>query len=87
MRAQGGNPCLEQTLESYELCCLVETFPLNHTSLEDFLDTLQSAFLYAKTVTLGKTHWPQSNAITLRIGCGLSGVAQLISKHGSHLLI
>ena len=26
-RAEGGNPCLEQTLESYELCCLVETFP------------------------------------------------------------
>ena len=26
-RAAGGNPCLEQTLESYELCCLVETFP------------------------------------------------------------
>jgi ribonucleoside-triphosphate reductase len=85
MRAQGGNPCLEQTLESYEFCCLVETFPSNHASLEDFLDTLQSAFLYAKTVTLGKTHWPQSNAIMLRnrrIGCGLSGVAQFISQQG-----
>ncbi|RIA91848.1 hypothetical protein C1645_736812 [Glomus cerebriforme] len=85
MRARGGNPCLEQTLESYELCCLVETFPLNHISLEDFLDTLQSAFLYAKTVTLEKTHWPQSNAVMLRnrrIGCGLSGVAQFISKQG-----
>ena len=35
-RAMGGNPCLEQTLESYELCCLVETFPDNHESLEDF---------------------------------------------------
>ena len=22
----GGNPCLEQSLESYEICCLVETF-------------------------------------------------------------
>ena len=31
-RAAGGNPCLEQTLESYELCCLVETFPDNHDS-------------------------------------------------------
>ncbi|CAB4431463.1 unnamed protein product [Rhizophagus irregularis] len=84
-RAQGGNPCLEQTLESYELCCLVEIFPLNHTSLEDFLDTLRSAFLYAKTVTLGKTHWPQSNAVMLRnrrIGCGLSGIAQFISHQG-----
>ena len=29
-RVAGGNPCLEQSLESYELCCLVETFPNNH---------------------------------------------------------
>lgn len=41
-RAMGGNPCLEQTLESYELCCLVETFPCNHTSLEDFKRTLKA---------------------------------------------
>jgi len=53
MRAQGGNPCLEQTLETYELCCLVETFPNNHENLEEYLDTLKHAYLYAKTVTLG----------------------------------
>ena len=53
-RACGGNPCLEQTLESYELCCLVETFPTNHDSIEDYLKTLKYAYLYAKTVTLGK---------------------------------
>lgn len=40
-RAKGGSPCLEQTLESYELCCLVETFPANHTDLEDFKRTLK----------------------------------------------
>ena len=39
----GGNPCLEQTLESYELCCLVETFPNNHDSLEDYQRTLKYA--------------------------------------------
>jgi intein/homing endonuclease len=27
--------CVEQTLESFELCCLVETFPYKHESLED----------------------------------------------------
>jgi hypothetical protein len=63
---QGGNPCLEQTLESYELCCLVETFPAVHDSLTDYLDTLKCALLYAKTVTLGQTHWPRSNAVMLR---------------------
>ncbi|KAK9711145.1 hypothetical protein K7432_008009 [Basidiobolus ranarum] len=84
-RAQGGNPCLEQTLESFELCCLVEVFPNNHTSLDDFLETLESAFLYAKTVTLGTTHWPESNRVMMRnrrIGTGLSGIAQFISKRG-----
>ncbi len=84
-RAQGGNPCLEQTLESYELCCLVETFPTNHTSLEDYETTLKFAYLYAKTVTLGQTHWPETNRVMLRnrrIGCSVSGVAQFISQRG-----
>ncbi len=84
-RAAGGNPCLEQTLESYELCCLVETFPYNHTSLEDYKKTLKYAYLYAKTVTLGKTHWSETNRVMLRnrrIGCSVSGVAQFITKHG-----
>ncbi|KAF0984585.1 hypothetical protein FDP41_000484 [Naegleria fowleri] len=84
-RASGGNPCLEQTLESYELCCLVETFPNNHQSLEDFQKTLKYAFLYAKTVTLGRTHWPEVNRVMLRnrrIGCSMSGIAQFITKRG-----
>jgi adenosylcobalamin-dependent ribonucleoside-triphosphate reductase len=84
-RAAGGNPCLEQTLESYELCCLVETFPNNHESLDDYKRTLKYAYLYAKTVTLGKTHWPDTNRVMLRnrrIGCSVSGVAQFITKHG-----
>ena len=84
-RAAGGNPCLEQTLESYELCCLVETFPNNHNSLADYLKTLKYAYLYAKTVTLGKTHWPDTNRVMLRnrrIGCSVSGVAQFLTNKG-----
>eukprot|EP00004_Rigifila_ramosa_P020273 TRINITY_DN5254_c0_g1_i3.p1 TRINITY_DN5254_c0_g1~~TRINITY_DN5254_c0_g1_i3.p1 ORF type:complete len:478 (-),score=95.47 TRINITY_DN5254_c0_g1_i3:22-1455(-) len=88
-RALGGNPCLEQTLESYELCCLVETFPANHENVEDFLRTLKYAYLYAKTVTLGQTHWPETNRVMLRnrrIGCSMSGLAQYIAKFGIHSL-
>ena len=84
-RVAGGNPCLEQSLESYELCCLVETFPNNHDSFEDYQRTLKYAYLYAKTVTLGKTHWSDTNRVMLRnrrIGCSVSGVAQFITKHG-----
>ena len=84
-RAMGGNPCLEQTLESHELCCLVETFPNNHDSLDDYLETLKYAYLYAKTVTLGQTHWAETNRVMLRnrrIGCSMSGIAQFVANRG-----
>ena len=88
-RAMGGNPCLEQTLESYELCCLVETFPNNHDDFEDYARTLKYAYLYAKTVTLGRTHWSDTNRVMLRnrrIGCSVSGVAQFITNRGINQL-
>ena len=81
-RVQGGNPCLEQSLESYELCCLVEVFPHRHDTHQEFLRTLKYAYCYAKTVTLGKTHWPQTNRVLLRnrrIGCSVSGIAQFLA--------
>ncbi len=84
-RAAGGNPCLEQTLESFEMCCLVETFPYNHESYEEFEETLKYAFLYGKTVTLGLSHWQETNEVIARnrrIGCSMSGIAQFVGKFG-----
>jgi len=84
-RALGGNPCLEQSLESYEMCCLVEVFPTKHESFEDFKRSLKFAYLYAKTVTLGNTHWVETNRVQLRnrrIGTSISGIAQFIDKYG-----
>lgn len=83
-RAKGGNPCLEQTLEDKELCCLVETFPHNHESLEDYLITLKYAYLYAKSVTLLKTHCKETNRVLLRnrrIGLSQTGIAQFLEEH------
>lgn len=88
-RVEGGNPCLEQSLESYEVCNLVETFPDNHETLDDYLITLKYAYLYAKTVTLGETHWPETNRVMLRnrrIGCSMSGIAQFVTDRGIHEL-
>jgi len=88
-RALGANPCAEQTLEHLEMCCLVETFPAKHDSLEDYIKTLKYAYLYGKTVTLSKTHWPETNRVMLRnrrIGCSMSGVAQFLAKFGIHSL-
>ncbi len=84
-RAKGANPCVEQTLEHMELCCLVESFPDRHESLEDYLVTLKYAYLYGKTVTLVGTHWPETNRVMLRnrrIGTSMSGIAQFIANNG-----
>jgi len=83
--AEGCNPCSEQTLESYELCCLVETFPARHEDLESYKRTLKFAYLYAKTVTLLPTHNGRTNAVMLRnrrIGTSQSGIAQAITLRG-----
>ena len=75
----------EQTLESYELCCLVETFPVRHETFEEYERTLKFAYLYAKTVTLVPTHNPRTNAVMLRnrrIGTSQSGIVQSFFRHG-----
>ena len=41
--------------------------------------------LCAKTVTLGRTHWSDTNRVMLRnrrIGCSVSGVVQFITNRG-----
>lgn len=84
-RAKGVNPCGEQTLESYECCTLVETFPTNCEDKADFERTLKFAYLYAKSVTLVATHWPETNAVmqrNRRIGTSVSGMAQFVEQHG-----
>jgi len=71
------------------MCCLVETFPNNHESYEEFEETLKYAFLYAKTVTLGLSHWKETNDIIIRnrrIGCSMSGIAQFLGRFGINSL-
>jgi len=84
-RVAGYNPCAEQSLESYEMCTLVETYLNRHESLEDFQRTLKYAYMYAKTVTLLPTHWERTNAImqrNRRIGCSASGIANFADNRG-----
>jgi len=84
-RIAGYNPCAEQSLESFEMCTLVETYLNRHETLEDYNRTLKFAYLYAKTVTLLPTHWEETNAImqrNRRIGTSMSGVANFADRKG-----
>ncbi len=79
------NPCGEISLENYEVCNLVEVFLNRHSTLEEFIETLSSAFLYAKVVTLVPIHWPDTQEVVARnrrIGCSISGIAQFVSERG-----
>lgn len=83
--AGGTNPCVEQTLWDKETCNLVETYPDNHDSLDDYMRTIKFAYLYSKTITLIPTHIPETNEVILRnrrIGLSQSGIAQFVAKHG-----
>jgi hypothetical protein len=89
LKCDAGNPCLEISLESHELCCLSEVFLNRNESLEEFLDTLYFAFLYAKVVTLLPTHYGKTNEVisrNRRIGTSITGIAQFLSTNGLHEL-
>ena len=89
-KAAGVNPCGEQTLESFELCCLVETFPSRHDSYDEFEETLKFAYLYAKSVTLVNTHWEETNAVMLknrRMGISQTGIIEAFIKHGRKTML
>jgi adenosylcobalamin-dependent ribonucleoside-triphosphate reductase len=82
--------CGEQTLESFELCCLVESFPSRHDSYKEFKETLKYAYLYAKSVTLVNTHWKETNAVMLknrRMGISQTGIVEAFVKHGRRTML
>jgi len=84
-RIMGVNPCGEEGLENREACNLVETFPVNHDTLDEWIDTLKFAYLFAKTVTLIPSHNDKSNSVMMRnrrIGTSVSGIVQAFKKFG-----
>jgi len=81
---------LEQTLESGEVCNLVEMFMNKIKDTEEAKKVAKYAYLYAKIVSLGRVHWKDTNNIVERnhrLGVSMTGIMQFISKHGRETLI
>lgn len=81
--------CSEQSLESAEMCCLIESFPSKAESKEDYLRTLKFAYLLGKTATLVNTTWPETNRVqkrNRRIGTSVTGVTNFLDKNSLNTL-
>lgn len=82
-RVGGANPCAEISLESNEFCCLVELYPANHDTFEDFKKSIKHAYMYAKAVTLMPSVWPETNEVITRnrrIGVSMTGIVEFIES-------
>lgn len=85
-RDRGVNPCVEITLESFELCCLSEVFPSNCVdedgvfSMEIYLNACKYAAIYASVVSCIPVHNKHTAEIVNRnhrIGVSQSGLWQM----------
>jgi ribonucleoside-triphosphate reductase len=88
-RFAGFNPCVEQPLESGEMCTLVDIHLSKITDETELKRVLKYAYLYAKTVTLLPTGIPRTNAImqrNRRIGISMSGIANFSDIKGRAIL-
>ena len=96
-KALGVNPCGEQTLESYEMCNLVEVFLNRNNNIKQFLESIRYATLYAKIVSLcipgndgSEYQWKDTSEVmsrNRRIGVSLSGIYEFYSVNGRNNLI
>ena len=83
---QGYNPCAEQSLASYETCCLAEVFLPNITSKEEFLEVITMLYRICKHSLALPAHHKETEDIVhknMRMGIGLTGVLQASEEQKS----
>lgn len=74
---QGYNPCAEQSLASYETCCLAEIYLPNITSYEEMLKVATMLYRVNKHSLALKSHHKETGDIVhknMRMGIGITGV-------------
>ena len=85
---QGYNPCAEQSLASYETCCLAEVFLPNVESKEEFEDICKLLYRINKHSLNMPCHQKDTEAIVhkhQRMGLGVTGVLQATEEQRSWL--
>jgi adenosylcobalamin-dependent ribonucleoside-triphosphate reductase len=76
---QGYNPCGEQSLNTFETCCLSEIFLPNIESKDELLDIATLLYRINKHSLLLPCHHPETEEVVhrnMRMGVGMTGVMQ-----------
>lgn len=85
---EGYNPCAEQSLASYETCCLAEVFLPNITSKKEMYDITTLLYKINKHSLLLPCHLKETESIVhrnLRMGIGVTGYMQATKEQKSWL--
>lgn len=85
---QGYNPCAEQSLASFETCCLAEVFLPNVTCREELYDICELLYRINKHSLTLPSHHPETEAIVhknMRMGIGQTGILQASAEQRSWL--
>lgn len=84
----GYNPCAEQSLASYETCCLAEVYLPNIDSREELLDVVKLLYRINKHSLMMPCHHKETERIVnknLRMGIGMTGILQATKRQRSWL--
>ena len=84
----GYNPCAEQSLASFETCCLAEVFLPNVDSYNEFVDICKLLYRVNKHSLALTCHQKDTEAIVnknMRMGIGVTGVLQATKEQRSWL--
>lgn len=87
-KVQGYNPCAEQSLASYETCCLAEVYLPNIETYKEFLDICKLLYRVNKHSLALPCHNKETEKIVhenMRMGIGITGLLQSTEEQKSWL--